>query len=213
MKAHYYLSQAQLATRDYDSALANALSAHAACARTADKSLGAVTAQVLSCKKERWDELERRRIREGSELEAEALELLGREREEALLGLEGGERGDVEAEWEGKMALMRRTFEAARSADSKRRRVPDWAIDDISFAIMVDPVMVRTPTPSRPRPSLRARPLTDGGADKDGQVVREGIHHGAPPPLAHRPPHPRTARRVGAPSEPQPEAGLRGVPR
>lgn len=196
MKAHYYLSQAQLATRDYDSALSNALSAHSICARTADKSLGAVTAQVLSCKKERWDELEKRRIREGTELEAEALELLGRERDEALRGLEGGERRDVEAEWEGKMATMRRTFEAARSADSKRRQVPDWAIDDISFAFMVDPVMVRI---SRvPRLPLS----TNTGADQDGQVVREGLHNGAPPPLPHRPPHPRAPRRVGPPPQP-----------
>lgn len=146
MKAHYYLSQAQLAIRDHDAALHNALRAHAICADTADKSLAAVTAQVLSCKKERWEERERRRVREGIELEGEALGLLEREREGALEGTESEfERRDVEAEWEGKIAAMKRTFESARAADSKRRAVPDWAIDDISFSIMVDPVIVRSP--------------------------------------------------------------------
>lgn len=147
MKAHYYLSQAQLAIRDHDAALHNALRAHAICAETADKSLAAVTAQVLSCKKERWEARERRRVREGAELEGEALALLERGREDALQGVEAEfERRDVEAEWEGKIAAMKRTFEAARDANSRRREVPDWAIDDISFSIMVDPVIVRLPS-------------------------------------------------------------------
>lgn len=144
MKAHYYLSQAQLALRDPETALQHALRAHEICAATADKSLAAVTGQVLACKKERWEERERRRIREGMELEGEALALLERERESMLEGVESEfERTDIGAEWDQKIATMKRTFEAARAADSKRRRVPDWAIDDIGFGIMVDPVIVR----------------------------------------------------------------------
>lgn len=187
MKAHYYLSQAQLATRDYDSALSNALSAHSICARTADKSLGAVTGQVLSCKKERWDELEKRRIREGAELEAEALELLGKERDEALRGLEGGERGDVEAEWDAKMATMRRTFEAARSADSKRRQVPDWAIDDISFAFMVDPVMVRIPRVPPGCRSLLTLAQTKTGKSYERASIMEHLRRSPTDPLTREP--------------------------
>lgn len=146
MKAHYYLSQAQLALRDHDAALQHALRAHEICATTADKSLGAVTAQVLACKKERWEERENRRIREGVELERETLALLEKERESMLEGVESEfERRDIEAEWDQKVATMKRTFEAARAADSKRRTVPDWVIDDISFGIMLDPVIVNPP--------------------------------------------------------------------
>ncbi|UKZ54133.1 hypothetical protein TrVGV298_007939 [Trichoderma virens] len=35
-------------------------------------------------------------------------------------------------------------FEAARAQNQKKREVPDWAIDDISFDIMVDPVITKT---------------------------------------------------------------------
>jgi hypothetical protein len=37
---------------------------------------------------------------------------------------------------------MRDVFEKARPKEEKRRQVPDWAIDDISFCVMVDPVIV-----------------------------------------------------------------------
>ncbi|SPN99916.1 related to CHIP protein (carboxyl terminus of Hsc70-interacting protein) [Cephalotrichum gorgonifer] len=145
MKAHYYLSQSQLAIRDYEAALEHALKAHQICVGTGDKSLAAVTAQVLSCKKERWEDRERRRIREGAELETATLDLMEREREALLAGAEGEfERKDVQEEWDQKIAELKRTFEAARAADSKRRKVPDWAIDDISFSIMVDPVITKT---------------------------------------------------------------------
>ncbi|PKS09313.1 hypothetical protein jhhlp_003927 [Lomentospora prolificans] len=145
MKAFYYLSQAQLAMKDYDAALENGLKAHEICARTSDKSLSAVTNLILNCKKERWEALERRRIRQGTELENEMLGLLEREREKALSeAVDDFERRDIAAEWDEKITELKRTFEAARAADSKRRAVPDWAIDDITFGIMVDPVITKT---------------------------------------------------------------------
>jgi len=143
MKAFYYLSQAQLAIKDYDAALKNALRAHELCAKTLDKSLAAVTNLVLSCKKERWEAMERRRIRQGAELENETLRLLEREKDEALAEVSDElERNDIVVEWDEKLAELKRIFEQARAADSKRRKVPDWAIDDITFGIMVDPVVV-----------------------------------------------------------------------
>ncbi|EON96711.1 putative e3 ubiquitin-protein ligase chip protein [Phaeoacremonium minimum UCRPA7] len=143
LKAFYYLSQAQLALKDYDDALENAKRAHEQCVLTGDKSLSAITAQVLKCKKERWDDLEKRRQREGSELETDIVLLMERERDEAVASCAGeSDRREVTAEWESKIAQTRRVFEKARSAEDKRRNVPDWAIDDISFGIMVDPVIV-----------------------------------------------------------------------
>lgn len=146
MKAHYYLSQAQLEIRDFDAALTNALMAHALCVTTKDRSLAAVTTLVLRCKKERWDDLERRRLRETRELERGMLDVLVREREEMLRDVgDEGERREVEEEAEAKMARLRDVFERARADDEKKRDVPEWAIDDISFGIMVDPVMVSNP--------------------------------------------------------------------
>ncbi|KAK4228558.1 STIP1 y and U box-containing protein 1 [Podospora fimiseda] len=149
MKAHYYLSQAHLALHAYDDAVTNAEKAHALCVNAGDKSLAAITGQVLKCKKERWDDQERRRIRETSDLENEVIEMLERERDQALHDLDNDDfdavtRKEVEEEWEQKINRMRGVFESATANESKRRKVPDWAIDDISFCVMVDPVITKT---------------------------------------------------------------------
>ncbi|KAL2022885.1 hypothetical protein VTK56DRAFT_4416 [Thermocarpiscus australiensis] len=147
MKAHYSLSLAHLALRDYDDALKHALKAHALCVQTSDKSLATITTHVLKCKKERWDDMEKRRIRETSDLELEVIELLERERNQALQEAADQDevsRKEIEAEWDRKIERMRTVFERARPKEEKRRVVPDWAIDDISFCVMVDPVITKT---------------------------------------------------------------------
>lgn len=144
MKAHYYLAQARLGLADLDGALSAALRAHALASATADKSLASVTALVLRCKKERWDHAERIRVREGRALEAEVLELLdGQRKADVEAAADETERGEIEADFDAKGAMLRDVFERARANDEKRREVPEWAIDDISFGIMIDPVIVR----------------------------------------------------------------------
>ncbi|KAK3352600.1 hypothetical protein B0T25DRAFT_188944 [Lasiosphaeria hispida] len=149
MKAHYYLSQAHLALRHYDDAVEHARIAYDLCVQTLDKSLASVLAQVLKSKKERWDDLEKRRTRENSDLEAEMLSLMERERDEALRPdgdetMDEGSRREITEEWEKKMTTMCDVFNKARSADDKPRVVPEWAIDDISFGFMHDPVVTKT---------------------------------------------------------------------
>ena len=103
---------------------------------------------MLKCKKERWDDLEKRRRREGSELETDIVLLMEQERDDAIASCTGeseATRQEIAAEWENKIAQTRRVFEMARSAEDRRRNVPDWAIDDISFGIMIDPVIVGIP--------------------------------------------------------------------
>ncbi|KAL7924485.1 hypothetical protein ACQKWADRAFT_286826 [Trichoderma austrokoningii] len=145
MKAHYYLAQAQLSIGDFDSALANALAAHSICATTNDKSLGAITNTVLRCKKDRWEDREKKRLRQERELESEMLAILVRDRDDVLAAeSDEVERKIIEEEADDKMRTLGRVFENARAQSLKRREVPDWAIDDISFAIMVDPVVTKT---------------------------------------------------------------------
>lgn len=165
IKAHYSLSQAYLELRAHDDALRHGLRAHVLCVGAgSDKSLATLTAHVLRCKKARWDERERARARETADLEAEVLALLERERRRAVRdaaadqdqdpqdghddGGDGGRssssREEIEAEWARKMEQMRDVFEKARPKEERRRQVPDWAIDDISFCVMVDPVIVRS---------------------------------------------------------------------
>ncbi|CAM1511746.1 Fc.00g092590.m01.CDS01 [Cosmosporella sp. VM-42] len=145
MKANYCLAQAQLSIHDFDGALASAKKAHALCVATNDKSLTAVTKLVLKCKKQRWDDSEKKRIRETKSLEREVLDMLGRDRDEMLMGVDDEmEREEIQEESCAKILRMREVFEKARSESEKRREVPEWATDDITFEIMVDPVVTKT---------------------------------------------------------------------
>jgi STIP1 homology and U-box containing protein 1 len=150
MKAHYYLGQAHLELGNYEEALTCAQKAYKMCVDTGDKSLSAALALARMCKSKRWDEVDKRRRRERADLESEVLALLERERDAAVnpkdtdpdAAQEKGDDTAIRAEWETKLEAMRDVFEKARSADSKRHKVPDWAIDDISFEFMHDPVVV-----------------------------------------------------------------------
>ncbi|VBB84345.1 Putative CHIP protein [Podospora comata] len=143
LKAHYYLSQAHLALRAYSDALEHAYKAHKLCVAANDKSLGNITAQVLKCKKEKWDYEEKRRRRETADLEEEVLMLLRKEKQEAV-ALSGEEAEELTREWEEKLRRVREVFEKAREKEERRREVPDWAVDDITFGFMVDPVITKT---------------------------------------------------------------------
>ncbi|PHH86968.1 hypothetical protein CDD83_9485 [Cordyceps sp. RAO-2017] len=150
MKAHYYLAQAQLAIGDYDAALANALRAHAECVAANDRSLAAITAIVLRCKHDRWLDRDRRRRREAQDLERDLLDLLDRTRDDMLAGAadddadDDVERDAIRDEYRQKAARLRDVFERAREQSERPRQVPEWAIDDISFGMLVDPVITKT---------------------------------------------------------------------
>ena len=46
--------------------------------------------------------------------------------------------------WEGKIREVRRVWESAEGCNGleRRRKVPDWCVDDITFSVMLDPVVV-----------------------------------------------------------------------
>lgn len=150
VKAVFYMAEAQLELRDFDNALESAKRAYDLFAHSDDgaKSLASATRLVLRCKKERWENLERRRLRERSNLERELIELLTRDRDASLADLKPGDDDDyardIEADFATKLEALRSTFELARGEANRRRRVPDWAVDDITFGIMVDPVVTKT---------------------------------------------------------------------
>lgn len=143
MKANYYLTQAHLELRNYDAALHYALCAHKLCVQTNDRSMPQATALVLRCKKERWDAMEKKREREGRQLEEDILALLKQDCDEQVATCpNAAERREIEKEYKAKMEQTEKVFNTAREKEGQRRVVPDWAIDEISFAIFVDPVMV-----------------------------------------------------------------------
>lgn len=153
MKAYFQLAQAQLALRKLPIALNSALTAHKYCVeelregQKGGNSIGPITELVLKCKKEDWERREAER-RPGAEVEREVIRSLEERRERDLIGLAGEDEQGVRARYRGLIDETRRAFElAARSGESeeekkRRRTVPDWIVDDITFSVMVDPVVV-----------------------------------------------------------------------
>lgn len=146
-KAVFYMAEAQLELKDYDNALESAHRAYQMFSHSEDglKSLTNVTKLVLRCKKERWEDKERRRLRERSDLERELIDMVERERDTAVAAAtDPMDVHDIQVDYHAKIETLQGTFKLARGEEGRRREVPDWAIDDITFGIMVDPVMTKT---------------------------------------------------------------------
>jgi STIP1 homology and U-box containing protein 1 len=161
VKANYYLSKALSALGDHQTACAKAIEAYELCRHSdSDKSLVMTHDWLLRCKSERWRDAERRRVREHRDLENEVLALLVKDRDENVAAVAGDdemEKTAIREESESKMAQIRDVFERARKEDDKKREVPEWLIDDITFDVMTDPIIVCSNTP-RP-PGLRKHGL------------------------------------------------------
>lgn len=180
------------------------------------------TALVLRCKKERWDALEKKRERAGRQLEDELLAMLKREYDEQAAACQAEvERSEVEQEYKAKVEQTEQVFNTARENKDQRRVVPDWAIDEISFCIFVDPVMVSGHYLAFFIPSLvlcflaqELIRLTDtrSAPDQDGQELRTRLHHGAPPTFPNRPPDSRALGGERPATEPSPKRGMRRLP-
>jgi len=155
MKAYHHLAQAEIELGRLDDAYKNAQIAYELCSgvktgvvdRAWERSLGPVTALVLRCKKELWEKKENERLKVRNMLLEETCALMRARKEEqkkkiAVYDGSQQEMDDVEREWAEKEQELRRTWERAADNEGKRREVPDWAIDNITFAVMHDPAMV-----------------------------------------------------------------------
>ena len=164
MKAYYQLAQAQIGLHFTAEALESAKEAHRLCVEECRKvpigkgssSIGPITELVLRCKKEWWEALEEKRLKERGGLLQELKKLLETERQAEIdadaafdkpvrTTLEG-DLQEVHRRYNRKIEELERTFEVAalNGVEGKRRKVPDWAIDDITFSVMLDPVVVRS---------------------------------------------------------------------
>ncbi len=76
MKAYNHLAQAQLALHHPNEALASALTAYEICLATNNGSATAISALVLKAKKEKWEKVEKERLRRRNELVVELEERL-----------------------------------------------------------------------------------------------------------------------------------------
>jgi STIP1 family protein 1 len=173
MKAYYFLAQAQIALHRPSEALASAKEAHRLCVEEIHKggkgasSIGPITELVLRCKKEAWEAKEKERLDAQGGLVRELQVLLEKERDrrveelhsQAATEMTDGEGVNVPVEEQKITEEYARKIEEVRNMgvaagtvgeEGKRRNVPDWCIDDITFSVMVDPVVVRPIPPFSP---------------------------------------------------------------
>ncbi len=143
MKAHYYKAQALLSLGQPGEALESAKKAYELAYesgdRTWERSLGNIVSVVLNCKKAVWEKKEAKRIRDEGRIRKEVEELMRAQMErDVSAATDEFEQEKLEKEWEGKIG----EFGERWDYKPPRREVPDWMIDDITFAIMYDPVIV-----------------------------------------------------------------------
>lgn len=151
MKAHFLLAQAEIELGKLDEAYTNSQKAYELCSgrggqgmdKSWERSLAPVTALVLRCKKEIWERRENERLRTRSALLDYLIATITRDRDTELKNMEvGSEKEGVRRKWAEKEAELRRLWDVAADKEGKRRVVPDWAIDNITFSVMQDPVVV-----------------------------------------------------------------------
>lgn len=151
MKAHFQLAQARIALHQEKEALESAKKAYELCMEEVIRggkgasSLGPITELVHRCRKEEWEAREREKVRNDSTLLGELVRDLEEKRDREILDMTMEDVGmamisSAKEEWEAKIENLREVFE--RAGVAKRRKVPDWCIDDITFAVMLDPVVV-----------------------------------------------------------------------
>lgn len=147
LKAYTYLGQAQLALNRPHEALTSSQKAYNLAVSQRSRSLRTIAATCLEAKKKRWEYEETLRIERESRLLRETLHMIEEAGERRLreLGMVDGteEAADVRRETEQRRREIEEVFGQAEAQRLKRREVPDWAIDNITFAVMVDPVITK----------------------------------------------------------------------
>lgn len=201
VKAHYFKSKAlQSLGADLDAACDHARLAYEACLARGERaaSQDMTTQQVLRCRQARWERMERSRRRADADLEREVRQLLAQQAERDLADVPEAdqvEREVVREEGQRKMEALAAVFERARAEDDRKRDVPDWLVDDISFNVMLDPVIVSSLTsmrlvaPSYPRRSVFANPApqTHNGRSYERASIQAAIDANAIDPVTREP--------------------------
>lgn len=148
-----------LALKHPNEALSASLRAYELAITQRSPSIPSIAATCLEAKKLRWESSERQRIARESALLRDMCDLIEKDAHEAMARVhdrsssheDDGEHGSLAAQEEiaaieadacRRMRELEDVFGKAEANTLKRREVPDWAIDNITFGIMFDPVMV-----------------------------------------------------------------------
>ncbi|KAI0997265.1 hypothetical protein K3495_g10921 [Podosphaera aphanis] len=153
MKAYFQLAQAQLALNLYSEALTSVEMAHKLCLEELQSggkggnSIGPITELVLKCKKLDWEAREKEREKNSSKVLREIITGFEDKRDAEIKRLNQIDENEktikkVTDEYNDMIEETKRVWRLA--SGEKKRDVPDWCIDDITFSVMLDPVITKT---------------------------------------------------------------------
>ncbi|KAG9240978.1 hypothetical protein BJ878DRAFT_429126 [Calycina marina] len=149
LKAHYFLAMALVELKHpewQERSHTSAKEAHRLCVEECQmvpmgkgaSNIQVLTELVLKCKKEWWEKQERERLKKIGGLHAELAAILRARKDNVKCESEA-------SEYQTKIDELASVFEMAGigGKDARIKKVPDWAIDDITFSVMLDPVMTK----------------------------------------------------------------------
>lgn len=151
MKAYSYLGQAQLKLGHPNEALTSSLQAYELAIVQRSPSVATIAAACLEAKKQRWELQEERRRQRECNLLKDMSAMIDREAERELNLLLRAPVGDwdkieaVKNNAREQVKTLEDVFGKAEAERCGRREVPDYLIDNISFSVMLDPVLVCPP--------------------------------------------------------------------
>lgn len=147
MKAYTYLGNALLhLNRPAESFTASQKAYHLAI-DLRSPSVSTIAASCLEAKKAKWELSERERIQRESVLLKETCDLIQQDARNRATWFGGntGAAEDVREEATRKCRALEDVFGKAEAERLRRREVPEWLVDNITFGIMWDPVIVGFP--------------------------------------------------------------------
>ncbi|SZF01191.1 unnamed protein product [Blumeria hordei] len=153
MKAYFQLAKAQLALDSSSDALLSAEKAHKLCLHEVQvggkggSSIGPITDLVLKCKKRNWEKNECVKEKKRCKLLAEVISGLEGSRDREMdqlrnLGEDESAIKDVYEKYDGMIEETRKIW--ASATGERKREVPEWCVDNITFSVMLDPVVTKT---------------------------------------------------------------------
>lgn len=154
MKAYSYLGQAQLALDHPSEALHSSMTAYELALAQRSPSVAAIAAACLDAKKKRWEQREEKRKERECQLMQKMMDIIERDADRAVgevLKKRGvSDTGDfseqeetIRHEAKENVRTLEDVFGKAEAIRCARREVPDYLIDNITFSIMLDPVITK----------------------------------------------------------------------
>jgi STIP1 family protein 1 len=145
VKAYTYLGSALLHLNRPDESFKASHKAYQLAIEQRSPSIPQIAATCLEAKKKRWELAESERIKRESMLLRDTMAMIERDALERARRV-GEEQGqEIMEEAAQKCRHLEEVFGKAEAETLRKRTVPDWLIDNITFGVMWDPVIVGPP--------------------------------------------------------------------